>query len=585
MCNPLALSRRTLATRVFASVLLTGLAGCAPVEPGRTVVVMLDGGSWSSIDPLLEAGELPNLRKMIRGGLRAPLRADPPFSPPSWTSLATGLTPTNHGVTNFVKVRPRDVARGSYDLVPIRADDVIPPRFWNMLSSEGRTVSVQRWLFTWPTERILGAILSDHGGVARDFIREEPLEKILEDSFERRIHFTPDARITREKPPTPFSADTANPQYRRRDLQLDAECLDIDRAEQAFHHVLDTYPEIEIHTVSFFWGNQIQHEFNHYWKAPELYGARPQEVERYGSVVPDLYRLLDDFLGGLLEDPRIERVLVISDHGMDLIPMDLEISLGAYHLQIRWDQLLADLGYAKWIDDHESLGPDPLRSLARRVDYRRTESGIEFTLPGHVTPDAEATRDSLATRLASDLESLHFADDRTPLFSDVGPPETPWPDLVVGHYAKLHYGELPGLFTRKVVIRGNEIPAHRYLRLAARHVRSEHGYDLNPQVPLGRDGILVGYGDGIAAGVELAPGVAHNYDFTPTLLHLLGVAVAEDFDGRVLEEALVDLPPIIRIPSYARQLPPKEFPGEGQASSGDYDRATLERLRALGYVN
>ena len=93
----------------------------------------------------------------------------------------------------------------------------------------------------------------------------------------------------------------------------------------------------------------------------------------------------------------------------------------------------------------------------------------------------------------------------------------------------------------------------------------------------------------ILSGGPIRPGFAidgaHVRDITPTLLHLLGLPVAEDMAGRVLAEALepafLQRFPVTTIPSY-------DFLDRGRSStdsrSEELDRLELEKLKAMGYL-
>jgi hypothetical protein len=557
-----------------ALLALGGCGGPAPTEPAKTsLLICLDGGTWNSLTPLLQAGELPNILRMMQEGAYGPLRSDPPFSPPSWTSLATGLTPEHHGIDNFVRRDEIDAESGAYRLLPIRSVDVEVPRIWQMVAASGAAVAVERWLFTYPVQPVNGVVVSDYQGVAADYLHGAPLEQELKQNFRRRLYITPGARITREPTLAHDPARSAE-RFRERDRKLDRAVQDVDAAEQAYDYILEHYPEVAFCTVSFFWGNQMQHEFLHYWLAPEKYGADAAEAARYGQVIPDLYRTLDAFIGRVRADPRIERVMIVSDHGMQPIPMDLLTSIKAYHFQILWGTILADLGYA---------------DLVEPVAYRRTETGFIVKAEG-------AERQQLRQRFVRDLEALRFADDGTPLFAELRPPPGErWPDLVIGRYAPVRYGEIPQLFNRPVVGAPNRpeaVPAGRYLRFAGGYIRSEHGYDLNPDVPLGEDGILLVAAPEVRPGRRLEAGLARTIDVTPTMLHLLGLPVAADMDGRVLESILrpelLQTRPITQVPTYRGVAADPDAAAAAAAQPGDdeeYDRQTLERLRSLGYVN
>jgi len=120
-------------------------------------------------------------------------------------------------------------------------------------------------------------------------------------------------------------------------------------------------------------------------------------------------------------------------------------------------------------------------------------------------------------------------------------------------------------------------------------VLSDHGF--KPVLFPGRpntsghhrmEGILALWGRGVRRGARLreAPGLL---DVLPTICELLGLPIAMDLEGRVIEEALdprfaIDHPKRF-VESYNLPAPP---PGPEES---DLDRNVLERLRSLGYIN
>jgi arylsulfatase A-like enzyme len=67
-------------------------------------------------------------------------------------------------------------------------------------------------------------------------------------------------------------------------------------------------------------------------------------------------------------------------------------------------------------------------------------------------------------------------------------------------------------------------------------------------------------------------------DLAPTILHLMGLAVPDDMDGRVLTSALSLTRPV----TYVRTM--EEAQGPGAALSGEETAEVEERLRSLGYL-
>jgi hypothetical protein len=93
----------------------------------------------------------------------------------------------------------------------------------------------------------------------------------------------------------------------------------------------------------------------------------------------------------------------------------------------------------------------------------------------------------------------------------------------------------------------------------------------------GTSGLLLAVGGAVRAG-DL--GTVSERDVAPTVLHLAGLPVSDEMDGRVLEAALT--------PSFAQDHPVRHVSRFGErraarAASG-FDREMIEELRSLGYI-
>ncbi|MEJ2559378.1 MAG: alkaline phosphatase family protein, partial [Anaerolineae bacterium] len=71
----------------------------------RTLVIGLDGASFSLLRPLMECGQMPFLAKLASAGASGILRSTlPPVTAPAWASFLTGKNPGKHGL--FTWQRP-----------------------------------------------------------------------------------------------------------------------------------------------------------------------------------------------------------------------------------------------------------------------------------------------------------------------------------------------------------------------------------------------------------------------------------------------------------------------------------------------
>jgi len=115
----------------------------------RLLLIGLDAADWESIDPLLAAGELPNLKRLIDAGVRGSLRLlQSMISPLLWTTVATGKGPDEHGVADFSVVEAKTGTK-----VPIGSGYRKVPAVWNILSEFGRS---RRWWAGGPASRPTG---------------------------------------------------------------------------------------------------------------------------------------------------------------------------------------------------------------------------------------------------------------------------------------------------------------------------------------------------------------------------------------------------------------------------------------------
>jgi predicted AlkP superfamily phosphohydrolase/phosphomutase len=329
------------------------------------------------------------------------------------------------------------------------------------------------------------------------------------------------------------------------------------------------------------------------------------EARRQGSVVAEVYRILDGALGDLLDAVGARtgdgNVMVVSDHGG-----------GALSGVVNLNAWLADQG---WLTYGPSRG-DGMRKLGHRafelrrrfpaewrhtvkhrlpglrerayhlrgysiVDWSRTQAfsygqfgNIVINVRGRerdgiVEPgrEYEQLREEIAARAAelrspdgeSIVDAVHRRED---LYS--GPELERLPDLIVEFrdYAWLGKGNLTG---RTPTIWDTIAPrAHPGATYAGSH---------RP------DGIFVLAGPAARAGVALSAGIA---DVAPTALYLLGEPIPGELEGRLLAEAiepgLLDgRPPEYAEPAEVEVGAPRPYDAEGAAE-------VEERLRSLGYL-
>lgn len=264
-------------SRWFSLFLFVCALGCQQErpEPHPFVVVGIDGGEWKVVRRLWAEGRLPNLKKIADRGTTATLRTAYNSSPVIWTTIATGMTPREHGITDFVV----PTARGD---VPISSDVRKVPAIWNMLTQAGRRVAVLGWWGSWPAEPVNGVVVSDRALLDLEQ-RVSPatylptfLEEVKKAGEEASLFGKDDEAEMRDRAIARAAVTLAG---RKLDLLL----------------VYFRSPDVVSHN---------------YWKDYE------QSFGEHHNRVPRSYEAVDQALGRILAAaPEQTNVLVISDHG------------------------------------------------------------------------------------------------------------------------------------------------------------------------------------------------------------------------------------------------------------------------------
>src|SRR4051812_49436850 len=126
------------------------------MAPPALTVIGLDAATFSVIDPMREAGELPNISRLMDGGTRGVLRSTThPLTPLAWTTMVTGVNAGRHGIWDFSQ---RDA--GGYRLELVNGSSVRAPALWTRLAAgrpPGRGRQVPLPLAPPPGPRLLRA--------------------------------------------------------------------------------------------------------------------------------------------------------------------------------------------------------------------------------------------------------------------------------------------------------------------------------------------------------------------------------------------------------------------------------------------
>jgi predicted AlkP superfamily phosphohydrolase/phosphomutase len=538
------------------------------VSTPRLTVIGLDAATFDVIDPLIDAGELPNLARLFAAGSRGVLRSvTHPLTPHAWATMTTGVNAGRHGIWDF-----SERAGGGYELRLINGSYRRAPAVWDRLAAAGVGAGIVNVPFTWPAPEVEGFVISGFDAAAREDGLTYPRELVRE----LQARFGPlvlDHRF-------PIGKDGGV------DLDLVRRAAE-QKVEIALWLVERFRPELLF--VVFMAADHVHHLC---WDDWEKRGAE--------SAVAEVYRILDRATGALTDAAGDRDVMVVSDHGGGRL--DGVVNLNAYlasrgFLAYRGADVAVGRRAAKRVFDLWRRLPEGLRTSVKRrlpgmrrrayqatsytvIDWPRTRAfaygtfgNVVVNLEGRerdgiVSPQGyEEVRDDVAAALyelrsPGGEEIVAAVHRREDLFH--GPELERLPDLIVEfqQYAWLGKGNLrsraASLWDRIEIEPGSK---HSYVG-SHRH-----------------EGVMALAGPSAVRGGAIAAEIA---DIAPTILYLLQQPLPTDLDGRLVTEAIDPSVLEARPPEYA------DLEGVTIAVTESYEpgdeRSVEERLRSLGYL-
>lgn len=533
------------------------------------MVIGLDGATFDILDPMIEAGQLPTLASLVAHGARAPLRSVvPPITPAAWASFMTGKTPGRHGIYDFRVFDPRTQSDAFVTSRALR-----DPSIWELATAAGLRVGVVGLPMMYPPGPGAGTVVTgfDTPSIRANFTWPPELR-------ERILAMVPDYQL--------MAVSAVGDPTLQTEGSMDEFLRAVERSfEQRTALAVDLLRE----------------------KTWDLFMLHHQDVDAlqhraWGHIVAGdsalrdrlhaLYGRLDAFLADILEAvPSETLVFVVSDHGF-----------GSHEGRIYPNRLLANLGYLRRRRRPrlQRLGRSLQKRLARLgivpsppakdtggktwmartrersfdallpLDWHRTQAYVAVAEiygllylnlrgrepQGIVEPGDKASR--LREAIRSALRAQRSPRDGEPIFSDIVPGETVYPENAFGRRPDLVLIPRPGLsMTRD---------------LAGEWIEYYHG----PTGTHRPEGILILSGDGVRTGTLPQP--VDIIDLAPTILAVLGLSVPSDMEGCMLRSAFLDPPPVEMGP------PTGQRDNDANDLTDAEEAEVTKRLQSLGYM-
>lgn len=502
-----------------------------------------------------------------------------------------GTNPGKHGSVGFFRFRP-----GTYRLEPMNASAVRGTSLWSLASGEKRRVCVYDVPVTYPASPLNGIMISGMDAPrfdARSIYPSELRQKILDAIPNFDISSSVDYRY-----------------LARHHRDPEAECI----------RQLQAHLEVEMAAITYLmeqddWdlfvavlrsADIFQHIF---WDstARVMAGAPRAGDERRAEAVFGVYERIDEGIGGRwLEWLKGRDLVIMSDHGFGELKSEVCLNrflerAGLLEFRRRGSRgrsakiiksKLQDylpratrqsLKRAMRHDDTDKRWRLWVDSLIEDIDFTKTRvfSIAQFgcLYINHLGRNAlapvqgEAERESVIAETERALSQLLYPEDGKPLVSKVyrgeelyhGPLMNEMPDLVI----ELRDYAFLGIYNTGEELAQEDIICRPQRELGRLSYTGTHR----------REGILVLNGPGVK---KACLGTACMVDIAPTVASLMGLPMLAEWDGRVLEEALVDGSAVA---DPGRSVYGKaEHGSRGRVYSEEDEEEIRKRLQNLGYL-
>lgn len=260
----------------------------------KLIVIGVDGMDFDVIKKY--ENELPNISAMLKHNGYPHLRSVfPADTTPAWSTIFTGLDPSEHGIINFVNIGDKE---NKYK--PITFDDSVfrGKTFWDKLNGKGYSCAIlfpMNIKYGWDIDGLM--ITRPYKGKVSVFPESKaglynPRCKILGN----------DGKFTSEKHLNELKGEffqKAAEEYRLTKLAIENENC----------HMLFSY----FSTI-----DGIQHDF---WRhCDETHPEYPGET-KYHYVIRDMYKKIDEYIGEIIKFCPNTPMLIISDHGHGARPV------------------------------------------------------------------------------------------------------------------------------------------------------------------------------------------------------------------------------------------------------------------------
>ena len=463
----------------------------------NVIVLGLDGAPWKLIKPWIEEGKLPFFKKVIKNGVYGTVRSTiPPLTSPALPSLYTGLNPGKLGLFDFMK-----------DGRVISSKDIPSPTIWDYLNKDGKKPLIFNMPITYPPGRSGGDIVSGY-----------PIPG-------RKSEFT-------------------YPESIKREFDIPMDLVDIrssDFPDYNYEYLIENQTKITKSRFNIFRTILEREKFGFamfFVKGTDILQHYLWNSKRF---LEDYYTFLDRELAKICDGVPDWNVFIFSDHGFETAPtrnfhVNTWLQKEGY-LKMKGGKIGGQI-IAALISYASRIVPQKVKLRAVKNSITKGKEGKtkpRTLLPGVDWESTTAYKDRLGISINREVCEERYETIREEIIKKLlklkdrdgkNIIQEAWKreEIYSGHYVK----DVPDI----VIVTDGD---YSTTPIPSRHIVSGR----KKRVITGAhhsalEGIFIAYGPDIKSGEKINR--MSILDIAPTILHMYGIPIPRDMDGRVLKE-------------------------------------------------
>ncbi len=547
------------------------------------MIIGLDGATFDVIKPMVQAGRLPTIAKLMAEGSWGELRSTIiPITPPAWASFMTGKNPGKHGLFGFY-----DSSDGSYQSQVVTGRAIRAKKIWDYCNKE--RIGLIDIPMTYPPEKINGYMISGWPVPSDESIFTSPPELHTE-IISRIGEYMIDKTFMNRAKGNPIEA--LGYLYKYTDMRKNASL-----------YLLKNKGPLDLFVAVFRGTDFIQHEGFKFHDAT-FCKTNPEISKKFKDIIFQYYERIDSIIAELIKAMGEDAITIImSDHGGG--PMEKKFYINRWLMKEGFlvlkkgstkgirvgrksvSQLLERIGAAHLnnflpmllkqirIPYARPYKKDPLERVCWKrtkafANFNRTDGVIRINLKGR-EPEGIVDQEDYNRAGNEIIEKLMCVVD----------PEN-------GNQV------VQQAYRREDVYKGPYVNNAPDILVLTKNISYVFGHSIDDgdilerpsdpaPAPHRMEGIFIANGPHIKKGKVISG--LNITDIAPTVLYLLGKPIPDSMDGRVIDGAIDE--------DYSKTNPPQYYAegdevGAPQSNHEEFsteEKSMIEKsLKALGYM-